>query len=267
MRHDRHRVRPSRRGERARRELREQPLSAYPKALHRVAHRRHPARGLDAGATAPDEERHDRPPGPNLREGDGTPQRLARRRWRRVGTRPLLARRPAAPGVYPERRGAHREGEAVGGMDLGLAERERLLRTRHRPELRTRTATRQRAGLVAQDGDAESAATIPLRHGRHARHRFLHPLLPLPIGGAPQESIRQVDVLGRAARGRQPDDGLLALQHHGRRLPAGPGRADSSTDVQLDRRLPKPRSPLAPPQPPLREPGAGLQGTRRVLPA
>ncbi|MFQ6929243.1 MAG: hypothetical protein ACLRS8_17785 [Parabacteroides merdae] len=46
---------------------------------------------------------------------------------------------------------------------LASQKAQRLLRPRYRPRLRTRSATQQRARLVAQNGHAESHATIATR--------------------------------------------------------------------------------------------------------
>lgn len=203
-----------------------------------------------------------------LPRGDGPAQRLAGRRRRRLGTRPLLDRRAAAAGLYPRRRTADRKDPPLGRVGARQPAARRLFRPGGRPPVRKPGHTaRQRPRLVAQDGHAQGAATILLGDGRRARHRTDERLFPLPAARASEDPAGALDFLGRTARRRQPGHRLLALQHHGRRIPAGAGRPDPPADARLDghsrRRGGDPDALLAA----LREPRAGDQGAGGLLPA
>lgn len=239
----------------------QQPRPAARKALRETSAGRHPRRRVAPRPVAASGRRADGAPRFGLPRGDGPAQRLAGRRRRRLGTRPLLDRRAAAAGLYPRRRTADRKDPPLGRVGARQPAARRLFRPGGRPSVRKPGHTaRQRPRLVAQDGHAQGAATILLGDGRRARHRTDERLFPLPAARASEDPAGALDFLGRTARRRQSGHRLLALQHHGRRIPAGAGRPDPPADVRLDghprRRGGDPDALLAA----LREPRAGDQG-------
>ena len=101
----------------------------HAEALHRAAAGQHKGKRVAARDAATAEERRDGTHGHALSRSDGKAQRMARRRRRPVGARPLLDRRTAAAGIHSGRRRAEEEGAAVDRMDVAESARGRILRT------------------------------------------------------------------------------------------------------------------------------------------
>ncbi len=146
-----------------------------------------------------------------------------------MGARSLLDRWRAAHGLYNERRETEGQGRQVGRSHSREPEGERILRSRYRPSLYGRHATRQLGRLVAAHGGVEDIAAALYGHGRSARHRLHDPIFPLSGRDAALHTARPLDVLGHGARRRQSADRILALQHYGRRRVAPSGRLSTAS--------------------------------------
>ena len=145
----------------------QQPRPAARKALRKTSAGRHPRRRMAPRPVAAPGRRADGAPRFGLPRGDGPAQRLAGRRRRRLGTRPLLIDEAAAAGLYPRRRTADRKdpppgssGRSAAGSPTAISARRKTARSKARPY------RRQRPRLVAQDGHAQGAATIHFGDGR-----------------------------------------------------------------------------------------------------
>lgn len=204
-----------------------QPRTATAEALHRAAAGQHQGKRVAARDAATTEERRDGTHGHALSRSDGKAQRMARRRRRPVGTRPLLDRRTATAGIHSGRRRAEEEGAAVDRMDVAEPARGRILRTGQGLRLRVRTATRQLSRLVAAHGNAEGDAAILFGHAGQARHRLHDKIFLLSVRHPAHKTVGQLDVLGGVQGVRQPAGRVLAIQHNGRRDTAQTGRADT----------------------------------------
>ena len=192
-------------------ELSEQPGAAGAESLCRTAAGRRQGEGVARGDARTAAFGRHGPHGRALPRGDGAAQRLAGRRRRPVGARPVLDRRTAAAGLAARRRGAQGEGPAVDRVDSAKSARGRLFRPGDGLSGRIRPPAEQFGRLVAADGGAENPATVLLRDERPAGDRLYDALFPVSVEDAARQAAGTLVALGRLPCVRQPASGLLAL--------------------------------------------------------
>ena len=170
-----------------------------------------------------------------------TAERVARRRRRRLGARPIFPRWPGPAGLPHEGPGADRQGQKVDGLDA----LESAPRRRHR--------SCQEYRLVAELRHAQGAGAIPGGLRRRARDSPDGEVFRLPGGApgrAPAQRVGHLPLARRSAQralALQPQRRPRAARSRPQAAPAGPRLGGAVRQFQDHRAGAARRRPTSPP--------------------